>query len=118
MTLADDFLDMLPDFAEFAATAVHVATPGTVTNAGVLTETATRTTISVFGPVNEIRTSEAAGASCAFYIGADQDVTPRIGHRIEHDSRQWLVNTVERMSVNGTSIMFALGCAECGAEVA
>lgn len=118
MTLASEFLDLLPDFDEFAADAVHIATPGTVTNAGVLTETTTRTDVRIFGPVGEIRTSEAAGAACTFYIGADQGVVPRIGDRLEHDSRQWLVNSIERFSANGTAIMWALSCGECGPEVA
>ncbi len=112
MTVASEFLEILSEFDEFAATATHIATPGTVTDAGVLTETATSTPVQVFGPVGEVKTSEAAGTNCTFFLGADQGVTPSVGHRIEHDERAWLVTSVERFSVNGVSIMWALGCAE------
>jgi hypothetical protein len=117
VTLASDFLALLPEFDEFASSATYIATPGTVTDAGVLTETLTSTAVQLFGPIGELKTSEAAGSTCTFYIGADQGVVPRVGHRLAHNLRPWLITSVERLSVNGTSIMWALGCGECGAAI-
>ncbi|MFY9342219.1 MAG: hypothetical protein WAT39_07010 [Planctomycetota bacterium] len=93
------------------SSASYVAVVGTSNDAGVATETKTTTTVRLFGPLGDSKTSEAQGAVASFVLPAGA-VTPKVGHRIVLESRTWLVQSVQRHAVGGTLIAWELGCAE------